>query len=68
LTRRQRLALVAAICLLSAIPLSYRLFHPFVTDADNNTASFAQPARNLVRHGPWATRLGPTVDPGEARP
>ncbi len=68
LTGRQRLALVAAICLLSAIPLSYRLFHPFVTAADNNTASFAQPARNLVRHGPWATRLGLAVDPGEARP
>src|SRR5262249_13271561 len=40
----------------------------FVTPADNNTAEYSQPARNLLRYGPIATRLGLVTDLGASRP
>lgn len=60
--------LVAAIVLVCAVPLGYRFFHPLVTVVDNNTASFIQPARNYVRHGLTATKLGLVVNAGEDGP
>ena len=56
------------VLLLCAAPLAYRLFYPFVTMADNNSAAFAQPARNYLRHGPIATRMGMAYNTGEALP
>jgi len=64
-----RPVLVAAgLALLCAIPLVHGIAAPFVTLADNNTAAFAQPARNFLRHGLAATRLGLVIDMGEASP
>src|SRR5262245_45568262 len=56
------------VLILCSAPLAYRLFYPFVTMADNNTAAFAQPARNYLRHGPIATRLGMAYNTGDAVP
>jgi 4-amino-4-deoxy-L-arabinose transferase-like glycosyltransferase len=64
--RARPFLLGAAIALIAAVPLAYRLFHPFVTLADNNTAAFAQPARNFLRHGLIATKCGLAIDMGEA--
>ncbi len=68
MTARARLVLAAGIAAFGAVPLSNRILHPFVTAADNNTAAFAQPARNFLRHGLIATRLGLATDPAGETP
>lgn len=67
-SRRRTLLLLFLVAGAAAIPLAFGLLHPFVTMADNNTAEYAQPARNLLRHGPIATRLGLVTDVGENAP
>ena len=59
---------VGLIVLACAVPLSYRIGQPFVISADNNTAAFAQAARNYLRYGLLSTRGGLSLDMGESPP
>ncbi len=57
--------LILALAGVCALPLLRGILAPYVTRADNNTAAFAQPARNYLRHGLLATKLGLTYNTGE---
>jgi 4-amino-4-deoxy-L-arabinose transferase-like glycosyltransferase len=58
-------AMTLAIVIWCLIPLSYRLFQPFLTRADNDAAAFAQSARNYLRYGLLSTRFGMTLNTGD---
>jgi len=57
---------IAALVVACALPLLSGSLAPYVTQADGNTAAFAQPARNYLRHGLLATRLGMAWNTGDA--
>jgi hypothetical protein len=65
-TRPVRALLLAAIVLSSVMSLLPGFLAPYVTPADNNTATFAQPARNYLRYGLLETRLGLTPNTGQS--
>jgi 4-amino-4-deoxy-L-arabinose transferase-like glycosyltransferase len=65
---RRPAILAASLVALCSIPLLYQAGAPLVDLADNNTAAFAQPARNYLRHGLLKSRLGLVLDMGDAAP
>jgi len=58
-------AITLAILIWCVLPLSYRLFQPFLTSADSDASAFAQSARNYLRYGLLSTRVGMTMNTGE---